>query len=107
MSHNQPRYPIALYAALRAGAAVTLVNPMLTTGEVVKQLAEADASVLISSARSASTAAEATLAAGSEHHFVLDGKQSGAGLSVVFDIQSLLAGAAALRPTREGQKYAR
>lgn len=77
MSHNQPRFPIALYAALRAGAAVTPVNPMLTTGELVKQLTGANASVLVSSAQSASKAAEAALAAGIEHHFVLDGQQDG------------------------------
>src|SRR5687767_8356634 len=34
MSHNQPRYPLAVYAALAIGAAVTPINPVLTTGEL-------------------------------------------------------------------------
>ncbi|MEO6088683.1 MAG: hypothetical protein ABIQ18_36790 [Umezawaea sp.] len=39
MSHNQPRYPLAVHAALAVGAAVTSINPVLTTGELIKQLA--------------------------------------------------------------------
>lgn len=71
MSHNQPRYPIAVYAALAAGAAVTPINPALTTGELIKQLAGSQTSVLITSEEAAGKAAEAADAAAIEHRFVL------------------------------------
>jgi acyl-CoA synthetase (AMP-forming)/AMP-acid ligase II len=71
MSHNQPRYAVALHGALAAGAAVTPLNPVFTPGEVVKQLTIAGASVLITSEPVAAKAAEAAAAAGIRHVLVL------------------------------------
>lgn len=70
MSHNQPRFPLALHAALAAGAAVTPLNPVLTTGELVNQLVAAQATVLITSVEAAGKAADAADAAGIRHRFV-------------------------------------
>lgn len=70
MSHNQPRYALAVYAALAAGAAVTPVNPLLTAGEMARQLTAARADVLVASEEAAVSAAEAAEAAGVEHRFV-------------------------------------
>ena len=72
ISHNQPRYPLALYAALAAGATVTPVNPVLTVDEMTKQLAQAKASVVISSVQAATKAAAAVELLHLAHHFVLD-----------------------------------
>lgn len=71
LSHNQPRYPVAVHAALAAGATVTPINPVLTTGEMVKQLDSSRASVLITSEEAAGKAAQAADATGIEHRFVL------------------------------------
>ncbi|MFC4463772.1 AMP-binding protein [Streptomyces xiangluensis] len=91
MSHNQPRYPLAVYAALAIGAAVTPINPVLTTGELIKQLAGSQASVLITSEEAAGKAAEAADAAGIELRFVL-GEAEG------FRPFSELTGSGASRP---------
>jgi acyl-CoA synthetase (AMP-forming)/AMP-acid ligase II len=64
VSHNQPRYAVALHAALATGAAVTPMNPMLTVDELAKQLTAAGASVIISSEPAATKAAEAADLAG-------------------------------------------
>lgn len=47
MSHNQPAFVTAFHAVLRAGAAWSPVNPLSTTGDVVKQLTEVGARTLI------------------------------------------------------------
>jgi acyl-CoA synthetase (AMP-forming)/AMP-acid ligase II len=77
MSHNQPRYAIALHAAIAAGAAVTPINPVLTSGELIKQLANSKAKVLITSEAVVDKALDAAAAAELEHVFVL-GEATGA-----------------------------
>lgn len=64
MSHNQPRYAVVVHAALRAGAAVSPLNPALTVEEIVKQLADSRARVLIAAQPFADKAAEAAQRAG-------------------------------------------
>ncbi len=71
ISHNQPRFALGLHAALVAGATVTPVNPVLTTGEIVKQLEAARAVAVITSEAASAKVAEAATAAGVEHRFVL------------------------------------
>jgi acyl-CoA synthetase (AMP-forming)/AMP-acid ligase II len=71
VSHNQPRFALGLHAALAAGAAVTPVNPALTTGEITRQLVAAGATAVISSADAAAKVAEAADAAGVAHRFAL------------------------------------
>ncbi|WP_199431927.1 AMP-binding protein [Qaidamihabitans albus] len=75
MSHNQPRYAVALHAAIAAGAAVTPVNPVLTAEEVGRQLSASGASVLITAEPVAEKARDAARAAGVEHVFVLGGRR--------------------------------
>jgi acyl-CoA synthetase (AMP-forming)/AMP-acid ligase II len=77
MSHNQPRFAVALHAALAAGATVTPVNPMNTDGELAGQLASSGARVLITSAAAAGKARDAAAAGLVEHVFVLDGEPGG------------------------------
>jgi acyl-CoA synthetase (AMP-forming)/AMP-acid ligase II len=64
VSHNQPGYPVALHAALAAGAAVTPANPVLTVGELTTQLRRSGATAVISSEQAAGKVAEAADAAG-------------------------------------------
>jgi acyl-CoA synthetase (AMP-forming)/AMP-acid ligase II len=71
MSHNQPRYAVALHAVLSAGAAVTPVNPALQPAEVRKQLVVSRARVLITSAEAADKAREAIADTKVEHLVVL------------------------------------
>ncbi|HKS45951.1 MAG TPA: AMP-binding protein [Amycolatopsis sp.] len=71
MSHNQPRFAIALHAAIAAGAAVTPINPVLTSGELIKQLAGARAKVLITAESVVDKALEAAASAAVGHVFVL------------------------------------
>jgi acyl-CoA synthetase (AMP-forming)/AMP-acid ligase II len=66
MSHNQPRYAVALHAAIAAGAAVTPINPVLTPREVTKQLTASKAKVLIASDEAVDKARAAAGAAGIE-----------------------------------------
>jgi acyl-CoA synthetase (AMP-forming)/AMP-acid ligase II len=71
MSHNQPRFAVALHAAIAAGAAVTPLNPVFTVGETVRQLTAAQATVLIAAEAAAGKAAEAAAAVGIRHVLVL------------------------------------
>jgi acyl-CoA synthetase (AMP-forming)/AMP-acid ligase II len=71
MSHNQPRYAVALHGAIAAGAAVTPVNPAFTVPEVVKQVTAAGATVLIAADAVAGKAHEVARSAGIEHVFLL------------------------------------
>ena len=64
MSHNQPRFALALYAALAAGATVTPANALLTAGELTKQLVVSRATAIIASEAAAAKAAEAADGAG-------------------------------------------
>ena len=72
MSHNQPRYALAVFAVLAAGATVAPVNPTLTVGELAKQLTIARARVLLTASAVADKAA-GLAAAGVERIVVLDG----------------------------------
>jgi acyl-CoA synthetase (AMP-forming)/AMP-acid ligase II len=85
MSHNQPRYALAVYAVLSAGAVITPVNPALTTDELVKQLTSARATMIVSSVEAADKAAEAAAALGIEHRFVL-AEQGAAGARPFADL---------------------
>lgn len=71
LSHNQPRYPLAVHAVLAAGATVTPMNPMQTAEELAKQLVAAGAVAVITSEEAAPKATEAADAAGVGHRFVL------------------------------------
>ena len=44
---NTPQFPVALYGALRAGAAVTPINPLYTGYEIARQIRKAGARVLV------------------------------------------------------------
>lgn len=67
MSHNQPRYPVALHAVIATGAAVTPINPVLTVPEVTKQLTASKAKVLIAADDAVDKAREAAAAMGIWH----------------------------------------
>jgi len=71
VSHNQPRYVVALHAAMAAGATVTPANPALTVGELTTQLRRSGASLVISSEQAADSTARAADAAGVTHRVVL------------------------------------
>jgi acyl-CoA synthetase (AMP-forming)/AMP-acid ligase II len=71
ISHNQPRYALGLYAALAAGAAVTPMNPALTTDELTKQLLASRAVAVMSSAQASDQARVAADAVGIKDRSVL------------------------------------
>ncbi|OBJ01012.1 AMP-binding protein [Mycobacterium sp. 1465703.0] len=71
ISQNQPRFALATYAVMAAGAAVTPMNPALTAGEMAKQIAAANAQVVICSVEAVEKAAEAADACRVGHVFVL------------------------------------
>jgi acyl-CoA synthetase (AMP-forming)/AMP-acid ligase II len=71
VSHNQPCYAAALHGALRAGATVTPINPLLTAGEMAKILAVSRASVVIAAESAAGVAAAAADETGLRRRFVL------------------------------------
>jgi acyl-CoA synthetase (AMP-forming)/AMP-acid ligase II len=71
LSHNQPRYAVAVHAALTAGATVTPANPLLTPGELTAQLAASRAKAIITSEQAAERAVPAAKATGIEHVIVL------------------------------------
>ncbi|MFJ3772365.1 AMP-binding protein [Streptomyces sp. NPDC090075] len=71
MSHNQPRFAVAVHAVLRAGAVISPLNPVLTVEEIVKQLIDSRARALIVAESSADKGTEAARAAGVPHVFVL------------------------------------
>jgi len=76
ISHNQPRFALALHAALAAGAAVTPVNPVLTVDELTRQLSAANAVAAICAEQAAAKVAEAAKATGVRHLFLLDADAS-------------------------------
>ncbi|MFE4539970.1 AMP-binding protein [Streptomyces scopuliridis] len=71
MSHNQPRFAVALHAVLRAGAVVSPLNPVLTTEEIVRQLKDSRTRVLIVAQAFAGKGIEAAQLAGVDEVFVL------------------------------------
>jgi acyl-CoA synthetase (AMP-forming)/AMP-acid ligase II len=58
ISHNQPRYAVALPGAMAAGATVTPINPALTSGEITKILTASRASVVIAAAEAPPSGSE-------------------------------------------------
>lgn len=72
MSGNQPRFAIALYAALAAGATVILIDPILSPPTLVGQLARTRVRVLVTEAAHRDRARMAAAAAGAERVLVLD-----------------------------------
>ena len=95
VSHNQPRYALAVYGVLWAGAVVTPANPALTVDELAKQFATARAKVVISSAEAAEKVAEVAARLGIRHHLVL-GEEPVAGARRFAD----LLAAAPVQPAR-------
>ncbi|GAB2966717.1 AMP-binding protein [Amycolatopsis acidiphila] len=77
MSHNQPRYAVALHAVIATGAAVTPVNPVLTVPEVTRQLLAAKAKMLIASDEARDKAREAAAGAGVEDVLALTALPTG------------------------------
>lgn len=71
ISHNQPDYAVALHAAMSVGAAVTPMNPALTSTEIGKQLRAAGAQMVITSELAADKALLAAQATGVETVVVL------------------------------------
>ncbi|WP_433297326.1 AMP-binding protein [Pseudonocardia sp. CA-142604] len=71
ISHNQPRYALGLFAALAAGAAVTPMNPALTTDELTKQLLASKAVAVMSSEQASTHAGVAADAVGITDRFAL------------------------------------
>ncbi|MGY1495827.1 AMP-binding protein [Streptomyces sp. QTS52] len=71
MSHNQPRFAVAVHAVLRAGAVVSPLNPVLTVEEIVKQLTDSRARALVVAQPFAEKAAEAARRAGVRQMFVI------------------------------------
>lgn len=80
LSHNQPRYALALHGAIAAGAAVTPINPVFTPAEIAKQVTASRAKVLITSEQVAGKAAEVARQTGIEHVFVLGEPAADSGL---------------------------
>ena len=71
MSHNQPRYAVAVHAVLRAGAVVSPLNPALTAGEIGKQLRHSRARALIVAGPFVDKATEAVAGTGIDRVHVL------------------------------------
>ncbi|MEH0628415.1 AMP-binding protein [Streptomyces stelliscabiei] len=71
MSHNQPRFAVAVHAVLRAGAVVSPLNPVLTVEEIVKQLTDSHARALVVAQPFEEKAAEAARRAGVRQMFVI------------------------------------
>jgi acyl-CoA synthetase (AMP-forming)/AMP-acid ligase II len=68
VGHNQPAYAVALFAVLRAGAAVAPMSPMLTADELAAQFTSARARAVIASAPAAGRALEAARRVGIAVH---------------------------------------
>lgn len=64
VAHNQPSWAIAYYGSVAAGAAVTPLNPVLTTREMQTQLAASRASILVADSAVMDKARQAAGAAG-------------------------------------------
>jgi acyl-CoA synthetase (AMP-forming)/AMP-acid ligase II len=71
MSHNQPRFAVVVHAALRAGAVISPINPVLTVEEIVKQLTDSQARALVVAQSCAEKGAEAAQRAGVRQVFIL------------------------------------
>jgi acyl-CoA synthetase (AMP-forming)/AMP-acid ligase II len=71
MSHNQPRYAVAVHAVLRAGGVVSPLNPALTAHEIGKQLGHSKARGLIVAEPFVEKAHEAIAGTGVDRVYVL------------------------------------
>jgi acyl-CoA synthetase (AMP-forming)/AMP-acid ligase II len=71
ISHNQPRYAVAVHGIMAAGATVTPVNPAFTAEEIAKILRAARASVVIAAVPAAAAATAAADTVGVPHRFLL------------------------------------
>ncbi|HEX2073443.1 MAG TPA: AMP-binding protein [Geodermatophilus sp.] len=71
MSHNQPRYAVAVHAVLRAGGVISPLNPALTAGEIGKQLGHSRARALIVAEPFVEKAYEAIAGTGIDRVYVL------------------------------------
>ncbi|KAA2251225.1 4-coumarate--CoA ligase family protein [Solihabitans fulvus] len=69
---NTVLYPVACYAASRAGATVTTVNALYTPGELIGQLADSGASLLVTISHFLPALASVDLPAGLREVLVLD-----------------------------------
>ncbi|WP_092808218.1 AMP-binding protein [Rhodococcus globerulus] len=69
---NSPMYAVAVHSILRAGAAVTPLNPAMTSGEMAKQIADSGARALISSQDAARKLEDAPLPSPLLHRFTLE-----------------------------------
>ncbi|KQX59334.1 MULTISPECIES: AMP-binding protein [unclassified Streptomyces] len=93
-SPNTVLFPIAFYAATRAGAAVTTVHPLATPEEFAKQLRDSSARWIVTvSPLLAAARAAAELAGGIEEIFVCDQAPEGEG---VRSLQAFLGSTEAL-----------
>ncbi|MER5204917.1 AMP-binding protein [Streptomyces sp. NPDC002825] len=82
-SPNTVLYPVAFYAATRAGASVTTVHPLATPEEFAKQLRDSSARWIVTvSPLLASARAAAELAGGIEEILVCDRPEEGQGEGV-------------------------
>ncbi|MFF0556315.1 AMP-binding protein [Streptomyces sp. NPDC004266] len=80
-SPNTVLFPVAFYAATRAGASVTTVHPLATPEEFAKQLRDSSARWIVTvSPLLASARAAAELAGGVEEIFVCDTAPEGEGI---------------------------
>jgi acyl-CoA synthetase (AMP-forming)/AMP-acid ligase II len=71
VSHNQPRFAVAVHGIVATGAAVTPVNPAFTADEIGKVLLASGATAVITAEPAAPAVAGAADAAGVEHRFVI------------------------------------
>ena len=81
-SPNTPEYAIAVLAILRLGAIVTTASPLSTKADLVKQIKDSRAGILLSSAAVASVAADSAKEAGIQQVVWLDAPGSLAGPDV-------------------------
>lgn len=70
---NQPFFAVACYAALRAGAVVTPINPLLTASEINKQLRDSDATTVIGTVAIEDRITAATVGAQAVRRYTLEG----------------------------------
>lgn len=75
-SQNTPEYPIAMLGLARLGAIATTASPLYTKNDLVKQLTDSRARILVTSAALAPTWREATKEAPIEHVITFEDAES-------------------------------
>ena len=78
---NQPEYALAFYGALRAGGAVTTLSSLATVEDLVRQLRDSGARILVTVAAFLDRARPAALEAGIEEILTLDAGEGATPLS--------------------------